>query len=57
MLKRTLMCLFEGLTRKIAAFNYLRFIYSEPFSKVNLDIILEFYESLLASEDNELSRS
>ncbi len=35
-LKRTLMCLFEGLTRKIPAFNYLRFIYSGPFNRINL---------------------
>lgn len=35
-LKRTVMCLFEGLTRKIPAFNYLRFIYSGPFNRINL---------------------
>jgi len=26
----------EGLTRKLPAFNFLKFIYAEPFSKINL---------------------
>ena len=31
-----IMCLFEGVTRKIPSLNYLRFIYTEPFSKVDM---------------------
>lgn len=30
------MCFMEGLTRKLPAFNFLKFIYAEPFSKINL---------------------
>lgn len=35
-LEKTMMCMFEGLTRKIPAFNYLKFVYAGPFSKINL---------------------
>ena len=35
-LERTLMCIFEGLSRKMPAFNYLRFIFAGPFNKINL---------------------
>jgi hypothetical protein len=35
-LNKTLMCLFEGLTRKIPAFHFLKFIYAGPFSKMRM---------------------
>jgi hypothetical protein len=38
-LKKTLMCLFEGLTRKTHCFTYLRFVYSVNFSKISMSSI------------------
>ena len=38
-LKQTLMCLFEGLTRKQPCFTYLRFVYSANFSKISMSQI------------------
>ena len=35
-LRETITCLFEGLTRKIPAFNYLRFVFQQPFNRINL---------------------
>ena len=35
-LGKTLMCIFEGLTRKMTALNYLRFIFAGPFDKISL---------------------
>ncbi len=31
-----IMCMFEGVTRKIPSFNYLRFVYAGPFNRVNM---------------------
>ncbi len=33
---QTIMCLFEGLTRKVPAFNFLRFVFAGPFNKLTL---------------------
>lgn len=35
-LEATLVGLFEGLTRKIPAFNYLRYMYGGPFNRISL---------------------
>ena len=35
-LKAAIMCLFEGLTKKLSAFNYVRFVFQVPFSWFNL---------------------
>lgn len=35
-LRQLIMCLFEGVTRKIPSFNYLRFVYAGPFNRVNM---------------------
>jgi len=31
-----IVCLFEGVTRKIPSFNFLRFVYAEPFNPINM---------------------
>lgn len=35
-LEKTILCIFEGLTRKMPAFNFLRFIFAGPFNKINM---------------------
>ena len=35
-LRQIIMCLFEGITRKIPAFNFLRFVFAGPFNRVNM---------------------
>jgi hypothetical protein len=40
-LRDTLMCLFEGLTRKTPSFNYLRFVFSGTFTKISMFMINE----------------
>jgi hypothetical protein len=38
-LKKLVQCLLEGLTRKIPALNYLKFVFEEAFKKVNMQQI------------------
>lgn len=35
-LLKVILCLFEGMTRKIPAFNYLKFVFAGPFQRINL---------------------
>lgn len=35
-LRQIVMCLFEGITRKIPSFNFLRFVFAGPFNRVNM---------------------
>jgi hypothetical protein len=55
-LKDTLICLFEGLTRKAPSFTYLRFVFTGTFSKINMSLIDADLSKINGIEENTNSR-
>ena len=53
-LLKVILCLFEGMTRKIPAFNYLKFVFAGPFQRINLQ---QMEQDLMRLNNPRLDRS
>ena len=54
-LKEAICCLFEGLTRKIPAINFLRNVFTKVFSKLNIhNIERDFFSINVTTTDNHI---